>query len=89
MQFQKVNNKRVAGTSDQRYSHGIAGSVYFTFVLFHRGSPWNVLAEVLCRRIELFPSLFVDIFLPPFPLAPSLLLAQCDGCLEDCVGAHG
>ena len=34
--------------------------------------------------------LFIDVFLPSFPFpSPSPLLIQCDGCLEDCVGARG
>ena len=56
-------------------------------VLQH-GAPSNVLVLGLSSFLHIF-GLLVNIFLPfSFP-SPFPLLAQCDECLEDCMGAHG
>ena len=52
--------------------------------VFQQSSPWNVLVVGFSSFQHIF-SLFVNIFLPSPPLSP--LLTQCDGCVEDCVGA--
>jgi len=57
--------------------------------VFQPGVPSNVLAVGLSSFLHIF-GLFVDVFLHPSPLpSPSPLLTQCEGCLEDYVGAHG
>ena len=56
-------------------------------VLQH-GAPSNVLVLGLSSFLHIF-GLLVNIFLPfSFP-SPFPLLAQCDECLEDYMGAHG
>ena len=59
--------------------------------MFQRGSPWNIKFLLGMEGLSIFLNifgLFVNVVLPA-PLPPCLHLTQCDGCPEDCMGAHG